>query len=802
MRQLNPLLLVVAVLVVRFSMPDTFAGAAVGTSSTESKPQITHVATVAPDILGVTVESGHIEHAKQMPYQKQDGDVFDDPNKPHTVWVKRNGQTIGSLVGPKQDTLVGFDRLTGDSIDTAWADKPASYTITSRDDPRYAQGISPLQVHRKTKPTDMAQTGPWQFDWPLRHILYLRLPQPLQEGKTYTLRFNGGNLPAYEYLHRPMQQRSEAVHVSQIGFRPDDPAKVAFLSLWMGSGGPATYTAGTPFRVVDDATGKAVYEGKITLSKAGADKTEDPYNRNYSGTDVYMMDFSELRTPGRYRVNVEGIGGSYSFEVRDGVWRDAFQVSAKGLYFQRSGIPIGPPYSKFTRPRPFHPDDGVKVYHSTTPLMDSGNGLNARGTDKGNFENLVKGLTTEIVPNAWGGYFDAGDWDRRIQHLDATNLLFELAEMLPQYFTDIKLNIPESKDDLPDIINEALWTLDFFKRLQTGEGGVRGGIESAEHPRRGEGSWQESLTVMAYAPDMWCSYLYAGSAARAAHWLQTRKPQLAQGYRDSAIRAMNWAEKAYSTHDYEKLPHQVPDARNLAAAELFRITGETKWHEIFVQTTMFKDPQAALAVWEHHEQRDAAFVYARTDRPGMDATIKENTINSIVREADESLKWGDKTGFKWTKKNAWEPIGWGKFAVPQASTLVRAHYLTKEQKYLRGAVLASQTGLGANPANLSYTTGVGHDFPKHPLLIDQRVTGQAVPPGITVFGPMDMEQGGDHWMVKLFAPVTHPAPATWPSIEAYYDVFLFPETNEYVVGTIASNAYVWGYLAARARQEK
>jgi hypothetical protein len=68
------------------------------------------------------------------------------------------------------------------------------------------------------------------------------------------------------------------------------------------------------------------------------------------------------------------------------------------------------------------------------------------------------------------------------------------------------------------------------------------------------------------------------------------------------------------------------------------------------------------------------------------------------------------------------------------------------------------------------------------------------------FGTMDMEQGGDHWMVELFAPVTFPAPTTWPSIEAYYDVFLFPETNEYVVGTTADNAYVWGYLAARGRR--
>jgi endoglucanase len=331
MRQLKPLTLFVTLLV-SLTVRGNFvvaAAAEVADAAAAQKPRITHVATVAPDILGVTVESGHVEYAKQIPYQKQDGDVFDDPKQPHTVWVNRNGQTIGALVGPKQDTIYGFDRLSGEQLDTAWLDKPTSYTITSKDDPRYSGGISPLQVHRKSKPTDMAQTGPWQFDWALRHILYFQLPQPLQEGKTYTLRFNGGNLPAYEYSHRPMQQRSEAVHVSQIGFRPDDPAKVAFLSLWMGSGGPAIYTAGTPFRVVNDATGKVVFDGKIALSKAGEDKTEDPYNRNYSGTDVYLMDFSELQTPGRYRVLVDGIGGSYPFEIREGVWRDAFQVSAK-----------------------------------------------------------------------------------------------------------------------------------------------------------------------------------------------------------------------------------------------------------------------------------------------------------------------------------------------------------------------------------------------------------------------------------------------------------------------------------------
>src|SRR4028118_909645 len=125
--QLKSLILVMAVFVAGVGVsgtlvtPGTFvaaAGAASEGSVADTKLRITHVAPVAADVLGITVESGHIEYAKQIPCQKQDGDVFDDPQKPHTVWVKRKGQIIGALVGPKQDTLYTFDRLTGERLDT------------------------------------------------------------------------------------------------------------------------------------------------------------------------------------------------------------------------------------------------------------------------------------------------------------------------------------------------------------------------------------------------------------------------------------------------------------------------------------------------------------------------------------------------------------------------------------------------------------------------------------------------------------------------------------------------------------
>ncbi len=766
----------------------------------EVSPLITHVAPVAPDILGITVETGRVEFGKQVPYVRQEGDAVEEWAK-HLKggFLKRNGKRVGGIVGPGGKILRPFDRLVGKPLNMEWAEKTESYRLSSPDDPDYRAETAPTAVHRKSRPSNLAQIDGFDFQAQMEHLLYLKLPKPLKAGKRYRLTFSGENLPAHSFAFEPSRMRSEAVHVNQLGFRPDDPVKIAYLSCWMGRGGGVKYAPGTRFQILENGSGQAVYEGRIRLSKAADDKTEDVYNRNYNGTDVYAIEFTPLNRPGKYRVYVEGIGCSYPFEIGAEVWRKAFIVSARSLYHQRSGIPLEPPYATFKRPRPFHPADGMVIYHSKTGLIDSGNGLNAKGTDKDNFGNLVAGKTDQVVPNAWGGYFDAGDWDRRIQHLEATRLLLELAELFPGYFASVSLNIPETGNGLPDIVNEALWNLDFFRRLQTPEGGIRGGIESEEHPQFGEASWQESLTVMAYAPDCWSSYVYTGDAARAAFWLQSRKPALAKIYRESALRAMAWAEEDYQKRRSEKLPHEVNDARNLAALELFRLTGEKRWHDLFLETTVFKEPNSELHVWKSHQQSDAAFLYLRTRRPGMEESVRKNCLNALEKTAVDCLNWSQKTGFGWTKNlTSWQPTGWGVLAVPQAINLLRAHAVTGKSEYLRAAVLASQTGAGANPVNMCYTTGLGSRSPQNPLVVDSRMAGMPVPPGITVYGPTDMTAMKDGWEVKLVSRFSFPPAVEWPVIEAYFDICWFPNICEFtVMQTLGPNAYVWGYLAAR-----
>lgn len=763
-------------------------------------PRITHLGAAAPDILEITVEAGRVELGRQVPYVRQEGDIIEKWAKHQKGgFLKRDGKRVGGIVGPGGKFLRPFDRLIGKPLDTEWADKPESYRLSSPDDSDYRAETAPTAVHRKSRPSNLAQIDVFDFEAQMEHLLYLKLPKPLKAGKRYRLTFAGERLPARAFAFEPSRMRSEAVHVNQIGFRPDDPIKIAYLSCWMGKGGGVKYAPGTRFQILEEGSNRAVHEGRIRLSRAADDKTEDAYNRNYNGTDVYAIEFTPLNRPGRYQVYVEGIGCSFPFEIGADVWRKAFIVSARSFYHQRSGIPLQPPYTTFRRPRPFHPDDGTIVYHSTTGLIDSGNGLNAKGTDQDNFGNLVAGKTDQIVPNAWGGYFDAGDWDRRIQHLEATRLLLELAELFPGYFATVSLHIPETGNGLPDIVNEALWNLDFFRRLQTPEGGIRGGIESEEHPQYGEASWQETLTVMAYAPDCWSSFIYAGDAARAAFWLQSRRPALAKVYRESALKAMAWAEQDYQIRRSETLPHEVNDARNLAALELFRLTGEKRWHDLFLETTVFKEPNRPLFAWKQHQQSDAAFLYLRTRRPGMDETVRKNCLNALERAAADCLTATQRSAFGWAKNaGLWQPVGWGVLAVPQAIHLVRAHAVTGRSEYLRAAVLAAQTGAGANPRNLCYTTGLGSRSPRNPLVVDSRMAGMPLPPGITVYGPMDASIIKDSWEVKLIDRFADPKTLDWPVTEAYFDIYWLPNSCEFtVMQTLGPNAYVWGYLAAR-----
>jgi endoglucanase len=779
------------------------------TGTEQNPPRIVNAATIAPDVLCIEVDACHILPSFQIPYQEDSADILtvihsSSLGEENAIRVVRNGFPLGMIVGPGRKTLTIFERIAGLHLNTVVADNPANYTIISAGDNNYIHKLLPSAVWRKSKPTNYPEENRHYGEYyTAKHFIYLKLPYPLKSGVTYLISLPELeiNCSAFYYVNDPSFVRSEAVHASQVGFRADDPEKYAFLSSWMGNGGAYNYPENLEFSIIDEKTNEKLYSGKAVMQWRKDDPEGIGSKVNHTQADVIRLDFSNFNTPGKYRVCVEGVGCSYPFYIDSAnTWLKAFKVSMKGHFNQRSGIPLLPPYTDFVRPRSFSPKDGVKVYQSTCSLLNSGNGLNALGTDKDNFGNLVAGRTDELVPEAWGGTMDAGDWDRRIKHLNSPRLYLELMELYPDYFKDICLNIPESENDLPDLVDEALYGLDIYRRMQLPDGGIRGGVESSEHPAEGSASWQEVLSVYAYAPDHWSSYIYAGVAARAAHVLKLLgKQEKAVIWEESAIKAIKWAETEYDkwikSPDYIKVSSnaktQVAIERNLAAIEVYKLTKEKRWHELYLATQKFETIRT-----------DAIFIYARLDKSMVTLKAQKIAVDSLIRKADRLVEISGKSAYGITTSIPGRALGgWeSTYSIPASPTLVRAHFLTGNDKYLKTLLRSTLFSAGANPMNLVLTTGLGENCVQHPLHEDSRHTGQPAPIGLTVCGPGEIpvfaKPGSD--MGERLNKECTPSGYEWPSAESYFDVYGWDLENEYVVDrNIGPSAYIWGYLAAR-----
>jgi endoglucanase len=781
---------------------------------TDSSPEIVHLGFVGPDMIEVHVQDGRVQMQQPEVYVAKPGDetVEEGPRilaweggelvqGAKQRWVVRNGERVGLLVGGRQGDpmfLPNEVRL-GDPLELATVDWTGAYRVLSSEDDAYAEPIEPVTVYRKSKPNNRVMPNQGQT---VRHQLFLKLAHPLKVGTTYRLAFPGLNVqqPEVEFTYAPAQTVSSAIHVSQIGYRPSDPFKRAFLSLWLGTGKHHTFEDAKHFEVVDDS-GQTIYRGEVELLLAADDTEPLRNNKNFSQTAVYGLDFSPLNQAGRFHVRVPGVGISPTFEIGEEVWQQAFRQSMHGFLTQRSGIELGPPFTDYVRPRSLYPgDEGFVVFQSTTSMAEAFNEDSRHW-----FDALVAGKTDQTVPGAWGGYHDAGDYDRAANHLWATYLHLELLDLFPDYFGQLPLALPndEAKDDLPDVLNEALWNVSLFKRLQRDDGAVSGGLEASEHPRMGEASWNDSLAWFAYAPDVPSTYTYATVAARTARLLEKYDSEHAREYRDSAVSAWQWAEAnradALAT-GYQAVA--LDHLRASAAVELLWLTGDDAYDAAFAESTQVPGREVMI------DQQGAAFAYARLPQGLGDDGLKTKARERLIEQAELAIDYAEDNAFGLTVEIRDMPLigPVGAFTTPGmvSQILPRVHYLTGDDRYLKGTVRAANFSAGANPDNLTMTTGVGTVAPRAPLHFDSRYSEQEVPAGITLYGAYDEDSlphfsKANDWVHTWYlADTMTPASKTWPATEGYVDFFLWPLMNEFTIKqSLGPTSFYWGYLAAR-----
>jgi len=795
-------------------------------------PQVQHVCAVAPDVLAITLQAGRHVNNQFVPYVAQPGDetVEVEKDKPH--YEVRDGKVLQYFskalfrTDKKQRTKVGLlspdgkhlcieGKTAGELLDETVVDVPAAYAIQSADDPAYGKPRPPAAVFRKGKPNGYSQPLPFLY------TVSLKLPSPLKNGATYSIRFVGVNTSqeTVSYVHKPRQTRSLAVHAIQTGYRPDDPYKRAYLSFWMGVDKDGRSGSCTPkaeaFELID-AAGKTAFTGKAELAKAdGAEEQMSIHEKlDYTKAAVYRLDFSGFNQPGEYRAFVPGVGLSGPFRVAADVWEAPFKAAMQGILSQRQGIDLGPPACAFTRKRTFHPDDGVQFYQ-----MDIPHQAGQEGTRGKHMIELAKAGPLKRTTIVRGGYQDAGDWDTMGHHLSATYDLLGLYDLNPAAFARTRLSLPaaEMANRLPDILDEALWQMPMWKSLQLSDGGVRGGYGDGWGCYDGETSSMLKYAGV-YAVDPETTLHYAAAAARAARVLVAYDKELSAAYLESAKRAWIWAEKHANGDDpnykqvlgfYKELPKKIREKRAMAAVELLAATRDPAYDAAFKQSSEVVG-QDSLYV----EQLDVAFAYARLPESLGDPALKKRAAGRIATYADHAIEF--------SRKNAYDIIAGTRtdypliFACKYFSTpaqggfaLIYAYELTKKPAYLAAAVQGANYSLGANPDNLSYCCGVGHNAERYPFFVDVQVTGQYpnVPVGHIPYGQGNegnaMSRDANAWVQQWllnFGPTKKMVPNwyDWPVNEQFIDFGRYPLHNEncFNATTVPAACY-WFYLATR-----
>ncbi|MDA3962967.1 MAG: glycoside hydrolase family 9 protein [Planctomycetota bacterium] len=716
-------------------------------------------------------------------------------------------------------------------LDVAQASDAATWQISSDTDAAYAQAQVPSAINRKTKGTDFAwMVQGWDNanqraknhdpDHVKTHWLYLHLPSALQAGASYQISGAALGERVLTLAYDPKTSRSEAVHVNVIGYVPDT-AKFAYVYHWAGDLGSLDLSRleGAQFQVIKADGGAVALEGSVQF-RAPADQVEtsqqgDTPNGNFLGAEVWECDFSALREPGTYVVVVDGIGCSFPVHIGPDVYREAFRTTARGLYHNRSGIALEEPYTTFTRPAPANPKltpgfAGKLVY--TSSRWTDWKGKETSAENKAKVEAGIKGPL-----EVWGFYQDAGDWDSYYHHLNVPTTLLFTYEMAPKNFVDGELNIPESGNGVPDILDEAAWLPRFCHRLRhellakgygTGGIGMRvcgdfyGGDERADGTT--QGSWEDTRQYIASGEDHCSTMRYAGVAAHLAFALQKAGVDDPKGvdWMTEARESYAWAvANAPDNRD------EYRDAHAYAAAALYRMTGDAAYEA---------DLAAATSAWSvgHELWWDQPYgPYVHSLGGGVapkDAELAERLRALVLRSCEiRAIETPSKRALRWG--GGWSmPMLIGHQTTPWimegmvASTLLSDSDPAAAQRYRDAVATTCDYFLGTNSLNQTWVTGLGIRHVQQVFHMDAWYNGKGQPhPGVVPYGPWrDSDKlGSGPWDVKWPNKTVYPAIGQWPGNERWFDNRNCPLSSEFTVHqTTCWSAAVYGWMCAPAPQ--
>lgn len=553
------------------------------------------------------------------------------------------------------------------------------------------------------------------------------------------------------------------IYVNQLGYLPTS-VKTAVLSQ---EGAKEAATPDAPGQVQICTKG-----GACVLEKEAAYFGWDAA----SGDFVWQVDFSEVQAPGSYEIRWNG-QSSHPFSIGPELYNELNTVLSKALYFQRCGMALEERYAgQFAR----------ETCHQAPSVLWT------------EYEKCMAGEMTESQMQRFdirGGWHDAGDYGRY-----PTAAASALAHMLyayrffPEAFAG-SLNIPESGNGIPDILNECLYELKWMLQMQNEEGGVyhkQCTLRHANFVMPCEDTNQmylypvssmavaDFVAVMALASRIYRPYDgdFAEQALTAAlksyGWLQQHPDFL--GFRNP---------KETNTGEYGDSSDR--DERMWAAMELYRCTGEEHYlkdarniFDTLSSTTAFGwGDISGFAGWALLEKElmdccnQDCSTGADTALSATEADFRKLYRDAFLKEAEHLLGTINNSGYGVAlspKEFCW---GSNMVVLNRAMLFGTAYMLDPKPRYQDGVVRQMDYLLGINAVDYSYVTGIGaHAFCNPHNRVTEADGIEETIPGFVSGGPNGRPADEKaEWMIR---------PGT-PPMKCYLDIWECYSLNEITI---------------------
>ncbi|MFL5729693.1 MAG: glycoside hydrolase family 9 protein [Cytophagaceae bacterium] len=508
------------------------------------------------------------------------------------------------------------------------------------------------------------------------------------------------------------------IRLNQIGYYP----KSQKIALVIGGD-----TLGKKFSIVTEDGKDTVFRGNLV--NAGV--------WQYSEEMVNQADFSSLTKPGSYVLYVPKAGLSYPFDIKPHVYLPVAKASLKGFYYQRASTELLPEHAgKFAR-KAGHMDTAVLVHPSAA--------------------TATRPADTKI--NCTKGWYDAGDYNKYIINSGiSTYTLMALYEHFPKFMDTLNVNIPESKNQIPDVLDEALWNIRWIMSMQDEDGGVyfkltNSGFDGSVMPERATSPRYVIQKTTASALDF-CAVM-----AQASRVFAKYKKQM-PGFSDSCLtmakKAYAWAKKNPNILYSQKAMNDqfdpnvetgeygdsnISDEFQWAAIELFAATGKMDYYEeANLPGTL--NTKFGLPSWPDVNTLGLyTLISLKSKYPsleGMDAVTEQ-----IIKMATPMKEYAEKSPYKTTMGVDASNFGWGSNSASanQGMLLLIAYEITKDKSYLEAAMSCLDYLLGRNATGYSFMTGYGERSTFNPHHRPSESDGIKEPvPGLLAGGPNPGQQ--------------------------------------------------------------